>query len=156
MNVSKISPEDLSNSDLRRMLELRPKLEWNLERSVQEFRVLLNIPNTAIFVRRENNTITSWLAIGKGADLQGVVHEWGCSKPSELVENIQNIIGIWNLPQLILLAPLALPGQWQNYLKVHASSVSLHPMALALPLGQNGPSAITATSRSFVWGFDSI
>lgn len=152
----KTSPDELSEEDLCRMLELRPKLEWRLERSTQEFRILLSIPNTAIFVRRHNKTITSWLAIGKGADLQGIIHEWGSNKPAELVENIYSIISTWGLPQLTLLAPLGLAGQWQTQLKMHASSTTIHSMALALPLGNNGQASIAAASRCFFWGFDSI
>jgi GNAT superfamily N-acetyltransferase len=155
-SIQKVDLSDLNDGDLIRMLQLKPKLEWTIHRSRDEFRSLLGIPNTAIFIRRQGHKITSWLAIGKGSDLQGVIHEWGSASATELLNDVQTVIAAWDLPQLILLAPASLQTQWTNSLKLFSQGFEEHPMALAMPVEPAGSSALIAIARGFFWGFDSI
>lgn len=155
-SIQKIDPSELTTSDLERMLQLKPKLDWTIHRSPEEFRSLLSIPNTATFTCRQGSKITSWLSIGKGSDLQGVIHEWGAESPSQLLNDIQTVIATWDLPQLILLTPLGLKNHWISALKVFSQDFKEHPMALALPVGSGGKNALSAVARGFFWGFDSI
>jgi hypothetical protein len=155
-SIQKIDPSQLTANDLERMLQLKPKLDWTIHRSPEEFSSLLSIPNTATFTRRQGSKITSWLSIGKGSDLQGVIHEWGAESPTELLNDIQTVIATWNLPQLILLTPLGLKNHWISTLKVFSQGFEEHSMALALPVGPNGKNALSAVARGFFWGFDSI
>jgi GNAT superfamily N-acetyltransferase len=154
--IVKIDPSRISDEDLELMLALRPKMEWNLKRSPQEFRALLNIPEAHLFVRRRGTKIQSWMIIGKGMDMNGVIHEWGASKVDEFLSDIQSLMHDYNIPELILLTPAALHSHWLAPLKMRASAVSEHPMALAKPLGTAGLEAFNALSKGFIWGLDSI
>ena len=154
--ITRAEVSDLSVSDLEVMLGLRPKLDWIIERSPDEFKPLLGIPNTAIFIRRKGPKIISWIAIGKGSDLQGVIHEWGAVSPQDLMNDIQTILLTWDLPQLTLLMPASISAPWFNHFKLHSESFTEHPMALALPVGHHGEAIKPALARSFFWGFDSI
>lgn len=155
-SITRVSPENLSDADLERMLDLRPKLEWNIGRSMSEFRVLLGIPNTALFIHRHGSRIVSWLAIGRGSDLQGIVHEWGAVSALELVRDIHSVISQSGIPELQTIAPAGLNAQWNNYLKLYSESHTEFPMALGLPIGPQGANALAAIAKSFIWGFDSI
>jgi GNAT superfamily N-acetyltransferase len=48
-----------------------------LDRSLEEQKALCQIPNTRIYVTESNNTVTSYVAINKGADFEDYIHEWG-------------------------------------------------------------------------------
>jgi hypothetical protein len=146
----------LSDGDLLHMLSLRPKLEWDLQRSLDEFRKLLEIPNTLLFVRRCGLRITSWMVIGRGADLQSVIHEWGAQSAEELVSDIQTILMEFNALELILLAPGCLPESWLALLKQQSKHIASHPMALAKATDSSGSNVLNNLARSFIWGLDSI
>jgi len=154
--ITRVSPDSLTDLDLERMLDLRPKFEWNLGRTVPEFRVLLSIPNTALLIRRHGSRIVSWMAIGRGSDMQGIVHEWGSASGLELVRDIQAVIAQWDLPELQTIAPAGLTPLWQETLKLYSVNQADCPMALGLPIGPKGAEALAATAKSFIWGFDSI
>ena len=154
--VKQYSAETLSDLELAEMLELRPKQEWSIQRSLDEFKALLRIPNTSLFIRRKNSRINAWLLIGKGSDMQGVIHEWGAPKAEELIQDIQSILEKWGIPELLLLTPSHLPHHWIQHFKQHCNRFTEHPMALALPTGHRGREAIAALNRCFIWGLDSI
>lgn len=154
--IQKVDCQKLSDQELEAMLKRRPKLEWNLGRSVEEFRRLLSIPNCELFVRRKGAQILSWLAIGKGSDMAGVIHEWGASSPDELVADIRSLMHTYRVTELTLLVPGALQAHWHNSFKINAASTSTHYMALAKALNPKGEIALNHLARGFIWGFDSI
>lgn len=154
--IRKVDVSQLSDDDLAKMLSLRPAQEWQLNRSITEFRSLLGIPNTALFIRRRGSRITSWFAVGKGSDMQGVIHEWGATSAIELVNDVLTIISAWQLPHLTILTPANLPKLWKDEIESHSTQKSEHNMALGLSFGSNGPSVLSTLARSFLWGFDSI
>ena len=154
-----ISSEDyrgLSNQDLEVMETLRPKMEWNLERSSDEFRALLSIPDTSLSVRRKGSKIESWMLLGKGADMRGVIHEWGAPSAGEFIHDIRSIMQTNYKAELTLLTPGNLPHHWLSPIKLHSTSHSEHPMALAKGIGPGGTEATNALARGFIWGLDSI
>jgi GNAT superfamily N-acetyltransferase len=154
--IEQVNISQLSECVLESMLHLRPKLEWTTLRSPQEFRTLLNIPDMHLFARRKGNKLSSWLVIGKGADMRGVIHEWGAISADELLADIQSILHEKNIPELILLAPTNLHHHWISPLNLRCASKSVHPMALAMPLGSHGHEALQALAKGFIWGLDSI
>lgn len=154
--ITRVSPENLRDTDLKRMLDLRPKLEWSISRTTSEFRALLGIPNTALFIRRHGARIVSWLAIGRGSDMQGVIHEWGALSGLELVRDIQSVISQCNVPELQTIAPAGLNPQWSNTLKMYSTTQIQCPMALGFPIGPRGADALASLAKGFIWGFDSI
>ncbi len=154
--LRRVDPSSLTDTDLSSMMTLRPRLEWGVERSPNEFKALLTIPNSLVFVRRRGVKIVSWMIIGKGADLQAVIHEWGALSPDELIADIQTILSGYLTESLTLLAPGQLHHHWLEPLKQRSSQHSEHAMALAAPIGPKGEQAIKALARSFIWGLDSI
>lgn len=153
--VRKCDAAKLTDHDLEAMMDLRPKLEWQLKRSTTEFRALLTIPQSLLFIRRSGHAITSWFIIGKGSDMAGVIHEWGAKSPRELTADLQSILAAYNLADLTILAPASAASTWLQELRTHATSVTEHPMALVRSLtGKN--EAAEALARGFIWGLDSI
>ena len=146
----------LTDQDLESMLRHRPKLEWTLERSIDEFRALLGIPDTSLFVRRKGARIQSWMLIGKGADMRGVIHEWGSISADELVADIQSILHSHDIAELTLLTPGNLHHHWVSPLKIRSTGHTEHPMALARGIDIHGSDATNALSKGFIWGLDSI
>lgn len=153
--IRKVAVNTLSDGDLESMLALRPKLEWCLQRSMQEFRALLTIPETFLFVNRVGPRIQSWCVIGKGSDMAGIVHEWGAPSAKHLCDDLFTLIQDYRLESLTLLAPLSLPSTWTKELRRAALAETEHPMAYAKTLGSDG-SALPALARGFIWGLDSI
>ncbi|MCX6127314.1 MAG: GNAT family N-acetyltransferase, partial [Proteobacteria bacterium] len=153
--IAKVQAQTLSDTQLSRLLALRPKLEWSLERSIEDFRMLLGIPECHLFIRRKAAQIASWFVIGKGADMAGVIHEWGSENAATLIQDIRSVLKDYNIPELTLLAPMILPGIWSKTLEVSSSEISEHPMALVKSIGQTAE-ATNALSRGFIWGLDSI
>ncbi len=145
----------LTDLDLYTMLQSRPRLDWTLDRSLDEFRRLLSIPDTHIFIRRKGQKIVSWLLIGKGGDMRGVIHEWGSASADELLNDIQSILHDLEINELLLLAPANLHQHWLSAFKSRATSSTDHPMALGKTVGTNNES-ILALARGFIWGLDSI
>lgn len=154
--MTQVMPNQLDARDVKDMMNLRPKLEWTLGRSEEEFRTLLGIPDTHLFARRRGQRIQSWLIIGKGSDMHGVIHEWGSLSPVELMADIQSILHGLQISELLLLTPGHLHPHWLTPLRQHASESTDHAMALGLPIGPHGKDALSALARSFIWGLDSI
>jgi hypothetical protein len=156
LKLERIDPKSLSSRDLECLLSLRPKVEWTIERSVDEFRRLLTIPNTLIFTSRVHKTIKSWFAVGKGSDMSGVIHEWGSSDARSLVMALNELVRFTGGNPLLLLTPACLSESWHSVLRNHATTASQHSMALVKPIGEKGLQCAKDLARGFLWGFDSI
>jgi GNAT superfamily N-acetyltransferase len=149
-------PQRLSDYQLESMLELRLKQPWTMSRSIQEFRTLLGIPDAHLFLKTVGARIHSWYLMGKGRDMQGVIHEWGAKDFNDVIGSIQSILDRTQLPQVILLTPHNIPRKWQVTFALHAIKTEQHPMALAKAIGPRGNVALNAIANSFLWGLDSI
>jgi GNAT superfamily N-acetyltransferase len=70
MNTNKIDPEAL--------LRLYSQHTTGSVRTVDEVRRLLQIPNSRVFTAwDQHNKLCAYAVEGKGADLEGYIHEWG-------------------------------------------------------------------------------
>jgi N-acetylglutamate synthase-like GNAT family acetyltransferase len=148
--------DSLDDHQLEWLLQTRPKIEWTLGRSLKDFRALLKIPETHLFIRKSGQSIRSWVVIGRGADMKGVIHEWGALSASELLDDIQTILLSLDINELLLLCPGNLAHQWITALKRGAAAITNHPMALALSVTDRADECVSALSRGFIWGLDSI
>ena len=148
--------KDLSDYDLAQMLSIRPKMEWNLERSTSDFAKLLTIPNTSLYTSKKNQKISSFYIVGKGSDMQGVIHEWGTNDRLRLMHDIRSILLQTHLEAVQLLAPINLPSNFKQVFDMWSTAKEEHPMCWAKPIGSNGIAAIKAISSCFIWGLDSI
>ena len=51
--------------------------DQRVERTLEEQRCLLEVPGMPTLVRESEGCVTAYGCVGRGADLQGVLHEWG-------------------------------------------------------------------------------
>ena len=150
VKVKEVDPQDLSNDALETMFALRPPTPLTLQRSLTEFRHLLSIPATHLFISTRDSQITGYGIVGKGYDMYGVLHEWGIVDPKAILLMIKVIITSLNLPYLIVLSPLSAIS-CLHLMKKYAYKIERHGMSLS--------KSLTLTSESnglFIWGLDSI
>ena len=150
-----VQETDLSDEHLQQMLRLRPKTPMTLQRSLTEMRELLRIPQTYLFMAIEGQTAEAFFIIGRGSDLQGVVHEWGALSAARLIEGVQLICHAYDLDSLILLTPNELDQSFHAPLRNGAREMTKHWMALVKVFDQ----ALATNDRfqkAFIWGMDSI
>lgn len=134
-----------------RLLRLRQHLGPSLERSPEEFARLLTIPQTYLLVEPDLQRPQTYLIVGKGYDMAGVVHEWGARDPRGLVRCVAGLAALLEQEAVMLLAPKHLRTGWHAALVEASVQVETRPMALGR--------ALTATpwlDDLFVWGLDSI
>lgn len=155
------SAAELSEMDLVNMLNSRQALDFELERSPAEFRQLLTIPETDIFVQRgKEGRVSGYILLGKGYDMKGVIHEWGASRPADLLSGIRAVAEAKSLEQLMILMPPTLLPPWQQSLQKFAVHLEKTPMALAKGLSKASRSDVGNAEKQlescFIWGLDSI
>lgn len=146
--------KSLTESDINDLLTLTFKTPARIERSVGEFRALLSIPSTAIFLHRQQEKIVAFGIVGKGYDMAGVIHEWGCRSPKEAVQLVSDIQQTFAWPETMLLCPGNLPPDWDHYLAKQSKSREAHPMALIR--AKKNSAVRRCLESSFIWGLDSI
>ncbi len=146
--------QQISDDMLMQMLELRHKVSFTLERSIEEFRQMLQIPWLDLFVAYDMTDIVAYALVGKGYDMMGVIHEWGAKESIFLLDLINFIRRDMSLPQCMLLAPSDLKGSWHHDILEQATAVETVPMALVKIL--NEKRSKEELQKLFIWGLDSI
>ncbi|MBF0440726.1 MAG: GNAT family N-acetyltransferase [Oligoflexales bacterium] len=154
-NFKQACKSAVTSKTLHKLAETRYKTEAFLERSMQEFKKLLNIPAMELFICTEGDKIQGYCIIGKGYDMTGVIHEWGAASPEVLMYGIKSMMKRLNLEDVMILIPGNISAQWLVPLIGYASSKETHPMALIKKISNN-PSLDSALNKLFVWGLDSI
>jgi GNAT superfamily N-acetyltransferase len=102
---TELSREGVSEIEVHKLWRLYQKHSGRVDRSLEEMKALLGIPNTRVFVTERSGEITSYLVINKGNDFTGYIHEWGGDLPS-LVSNIGYCQkNIFKEQKLTLIAP---------------------------------------------------
>lgn len=144
-------PATISSADLTTILDLRYPIA-TIERSVEDFHRLLKIPDTVLLTIR-NPDISAYIILGKGADMVGVVHEWGALTPPLLGPLFRHILLRTGWPQLWVLAPGSLSDPWLSYFRSLSSETTLHPLALGR---FSSPSIREKVEQAFIWGLDAI
>ena len=79
----------------------------------------------------------------------GVIHEWGCHSPENLLDLIQSIDQLDNFTQITLLSPPSIEAEFLTYLKNFAQ-VDFHYLALVKKINP------VDLKELFIWGLDSI
>jgi GNAT superfamily N-acetyltransferase len=175
-----------SKKHLNQIWKLYQLHSLRIDRSLEEFKKISEIPNTRIFVTEKNQKVTSYIAINKGADFENYIHEWG-GEQKDVLENIQSVQQhIFKEKNLTLIAPRTydmkliqensllfwkgvvglckvldkklLLRQYQEHLK----AVGLHTKALDSVNITDDSKLLEFVFQSeqalpfFLWGFDSI
>lgn len=147
------------------LLQARFPHHPTLDRSLDEHVRLLQIPMLELFVAPSTTSLAGvsaavggYLAMGKGFDMAGVVHEWGAPSPEYLLQGLADVLNMSQLDQIVLLSPGALQADWCQQLADVADTVENHPMALACFLDKETDAAqiVKDLQSLFIWGLDSI
>jgi GNAT superfamily N-acetyltransferase len=92
-----------------KLWRLYQKHDVKLDRSLEEQKRLCAVPNMKIFVTEKNDAVTSYLAIGKGADFSNYVHEWA-GETEDLLINLSGVAKKYYPDTVLtLLAPAHYP-----------------------------------------------
>ena len=160
-------PQDL----IRRVFELRStgfkQPFFQVERSVHEFSELLKIPDLAFFVghgagttsatQTDQRPIEFFFLVGKGADMQGVIHEWGCTDMRFLMGAAGFVAEKANLEEIMILVPPAIEESRLAYLMQASTRIEQHAMAWVKVLKPETRHLVDRALRDgFIWGLDSI
>ena len=139
-----------TNNQISQIISLRPET-ITLKRTRNEFKKLLTIPSTLLMVD-DPNRIKAFFILGKGADLVGVVHEWG-GRPEDIISGIRFIQDNSDFTYNILLCPQNICGHYHKEFSRHAYKKENHSMALGKPLAEGGNHIV---KELYIWGLDSI
>ncbi|MBP6217435.1 MAG: GNAT family N-acetyltransferase [Oligoflexales bacterium] len=147
--------------DLSCLLSLRAQRGYTLDRSLKDFRTLLQIPDTALMMARDDKgDIQAYAVLGKGCDMLGVVHEWGATDPRVLLSCLSWLFSMNAIPHLLLLCPQNLDVDILDFFSTFATGVEKHPLVLAkiLPLGASSSLFLQESFENnfFIWGLDGI
>ncbi|WP_141736050.1 GNAT family N-acetyltransferase [Oligoflexus tunisiensis] len=145
--------QGLSDDVLLRLQALKPRVAQTLERSLAEFRRMLDIPWLELYLAYEAADIVAFALIGKGYDMMGVIHEWGCTDAAYLLDLVHFVRRDKDLPQCMLLTPGELQPAWHQEILAQASAVEAVPMALMKVLEKGKEKEL---HQLFIWGLDSI
>jgi len=147
--------QQIDESKALKLLKTRFRVRATLARSADEFRTLLSIPETYAFVMEGAKGVEGYAVLGKGYDMEGVVHEWGAKRPEDLLALARHAATALSLPELTILLPGTIGESWKAPMDRWASRSEAHPLALAKIIR---PSAglDEAIKRMFIWGLDSI
>lgn len=135
-------------------LTARYPTRYTLERSGEEFASLLHIPDLLLITCSVFDKLQGYGLVGKGADMVGVIHEWGASDPSCLLGLIREAFVQTKLTELMLLTPPDFEKDWSEQLHPLAKRVTKHAMALGKILPDS--KILDFADSCFVWGLDSI
>lgn len=85
-NPGDVRPMDFAK-DAHFIWRLYQKQNCRLDRSLEEQKKLLKIPNAKVFVTEKEGKLSSYIVINKGSDFTDFIHEWG-GEISEVQRNI--------------------------------------------------------------------
>lgn len=143
-------------ADAERLLPLLAAHPLGVERSCEEFRTLLSIPRTELWLLERAGNILAYAVCGKGRDLVGIAHEWG-GDPEALAELLGELAG---LGVQAALAPesIRIPGIPPGRLGTLAQIRILAPEQLGSddPLRLFGDASTPAEIPLYIWGLDSV
>jgi predicted N-acetyltransferase YhbS len=145
-------------ADVPELLELLRAQPLRVERSAAEFERLLAIRNTQLHVFAREGGVVAYAVIGKGRDLQGVVHEWA-GEP-EAVAGLLAALARKIGPDLCALSPEALPPPVDGAHEIG----SLAQLCILRPerFGSSDPVRVFGDADTpaewpfYVWGLDSF
>lgn len=155
---------------VQRMLHLRSlgfnKPFFQMERSVAEFVELLKIPDLALFVGHGESSgmsapgvrpVDFFFIIGKGMDMQGVIHEWGTTDMNLLMGAAGVVAEHAELEEMMILVPPAIKSSRIASLHRASKRIEQHAMAWIKPLNpETKPLVEKVLHEGFIWGLDSI
>jgi GNAT superfamily N-acetyltransferase len=143
--------------DIPGLLPLLARHPWRVERSEPEFRALLAIPDTGAYLLERGGTAVAYCCVGKGRDLQGIVHEWA-GEPEALAALLAEVAS--RTPVQGLLSPAAAEPPLRGPSEVAPLCLArvLQPEVVGTP----DPAVLLGAGERpgrlemYVWGLDSF
>jgi GNAT superfamily N-acetyltransferase len=149
--------KSINDAVLDTFIDLRPKTSLTTDRTVSEFTSLLKIPNLNVYSSSDTaGKLTAFAILGKGADMESVVHEWGGETASDISGLISFILADSEREAAMLLSPKSLPKQFHTELARFSAGHEKHPMALAWTHPALSKKDLRQLEDLFIWGLDSI
>jgi GNAT superfamily N-acetyltransferase len=151
-----VDPKTVTAGDCELWLATRARTRSpTLSRTPEEMRQLLQIPGVTVYAHAGGG---GFAVMGRGADMVGVVHEWGAPSPGELFGVLAAARARAKAAEVMLLAPPTLPEGWDEELAAPTERVENHPMAWTkvLATGARAADVERTLDAAFVWGLDSI
>ena len=145
---SEISVRPLSRGDEERVHELYTWHGARVERTALETRRLLACPEMRVLVAKRGHEVEAYTCFGRGADLAGVVHEWGGS-PEGVLACLSVLLE--RSDSLFVMAP-GEAGPMGELLDSCGAIRAAGRLGMTKPLGRE----TTLPEGAFVWGLDSI
>lgn len=136
------------SGDEDRLHELYTRHGARVGRSAQETASLLLCPEMKVLVATRGEQVVAYACFGRGADLAGVVHEWG-GCPEGVLSCLDALLE--QADSLFLMAPGA-AGPMGELLEVCGAIRAEGRLGMVKPLGAAGG----LPEGAFVWGLDSI
>ena len=150
-NIEIISSSQLSDSLLKQLDNLRCKIKSSLTRSNTQFRTLMSIPDTNLVIEKKDEEILSFAIIGKGADLVGVVHEWGYKSSKSFLNMLNILMRGTGLEELMVIGPK------NNFADSFLDGVSKsHELTHMAYIKDLVPERQLNWDDTYIWGLDSI
>jgi predicted acetyltransferase len=149
--VEIVSPTSISNDLIEQINGLKCTKNPTLSRDIKSFSNLLKIPDTYLAIERQDNQIKSFAIIGKGADLVGVIHEWGYVCSDSFKRLLKSLVEATALPELMVIGP---EGSYaSSLLEDISTSCETKNMAYIKILDTNSE---VDWANLYIWGLDSI
>lgn len=145
---SDLSVRPLFRGDHDRIHELYTWHGARVERSAHETSRLLGCPEMLVLVATRGEELEAYVCFGRGADLAGVVHEWGGS-PAGVMACLSVLLE--RTESLFLMAP-GEAGPMGELLDECGAIRAAGRLGMTKPLGSAQP----LPHGAFVWGLDSI
>ena len=145
---SELNVRPLHASDRGQVHELYTWHGARIERSARETARLLGCPEMRVLVATRGQEVEAYVCFGRGADLAGVVHEWGGS-PAGVLACLAVLLE--RADSLFVMAP-GEPGPIGELLDECGAIRAAGRLGMTKPLGAAG----SLPHGAFVWGLDSI
>jgi GNAT superfamily N-acetyltransferase len=128
--------------------DLYSKHASRVGRSAAETATLLSCPRMIVLVAELEGEVRSYLCFGRGADLEGVAHEWG-GAPEGVMACLDELLA--ENESIFVMAP-GDPGAMGEYLDSLGALRAYGRLGMSKPLvGSEG-----LPEGAFIWGLDSI
>lgn len=154
ININIESFKTITEKEIKQLQQLRWPTRLTIQRDIKTWKSVLKIPDLNLISIRRKNRICAFAILGKGADMSGVIHEWGTETDSQIIEIISFIFKKTNLQEIMLLSPANIDNSRLKPLQNYSCEKKTHPMALAKISSSSNLNHIS--EDAFIWGADSI
>ena len=124
------------------------KHEARVARSSDETAMLLTCPRMTVLVAERDGDVISYLCFGRGADLEGVAHEWG-GEPDGVMACVAKLLA--DHEAVFVMTP-GDPGALGDRLDAIGAMRAYGRLGMSKPLQGRG----ALPEGAFIWGLDSI